>query len=154
MHMGIDTITAQEVVDPRLATGLHENTAIRTLAGDISISDLKPGAKVITRDSGYAILRDIRSTATQECAILIKSGSLGHFRPEKNTYVMPGTQIHIRDWRAVALFGSRTANVPAQRLIDGGFVVQSEIAMSRTYDLVFDHPHVVYANGMEILITA
>ncbi len=131
-------------------TGLCTGTEVMTLDGAIPVEHLAPEDRVITRDVGMARLRDIRVTEARVALVSIKAGSLGHTRPERDMVICPGTRIHIRDWRARAMFGADTATVPARRLIDGEFVKEMAVAKVKVYDLIFDTPHIVYADGLEI----
>ena len=86
--------------------------------------------------------------------IRIKAGSLGHTRPDRDMIVAPGARIHIRDWRAEALFGAPTATVEASRLVDGEFLARLPTRDVKVFDLVFDREHIVYADGVEVLSCA
>lgn len=133
------------------STGICVNTKILTVKGDIAIQDLKPGDRIITRAGGLCYLRAIKARKAKVHPILIKAGSLGHSRPDMDVVLTPDTQIHIRDWRAQALYGTETANVAAERLIDGEFVSQQPWRLVDLYDLTFDEEQIVYANGVEIV---
>lgn len=149
MHLGMKDRTAAAVVTVE-ATGLCAGTAVMTLDGELPIEHLTPGDRVITRDSGMAVLRDIRVSVVEMVPVRIKAGSLGHSRPDHDMMVAPGALVHIRDWRAEALFGRKSALVPARRLIDGEFVAEMPAAKVTVYELVFDAPHIVYADGVEM----
>ena len=135
-------------------TGLCAGTTILTLEGEKRVEDLTPGARVITRDSGMSVLREVTVTETRLRPIRIKAGSLGHTRPDRDMVVSPGAQIHIRDWRAEALFGKPAAVVEAARLVDGEFLAEQELQTLRVYDLKFDRQHILYADGVEVLSAA
>lgn len=131
-------------------SGLTSQTIVLTLDGEMPVDRLAPGDRIITRDSGVAVLKERRRTVVEMAPVSIKSGSLGHTRPDKDMIVGPDARILIRDWRAEALFGARVALVPARRLTDGEFVTdlpKREVAM---YDLVFDRQHIIYADGIEV----
>ena len=113
---------------------------------------LQAGDKIITRDSGMAVLRDIREATSMMQPIRVKAGSLGHTRPDRDMMVTPNTRIHIRDWRAEALFGTPTAMVAAHKLVDGEYLAPQPVAEADVFELVFDRPHIVYADGMEMLV--
>lgn len=151
MHLGTIETKAAKAVTPTLETGLCVGTTVMTLAGETPVEQLKVGARVITRDSGVAVLKDIRNRSVKMAAIRIKAGSLGHTRPDRDMIVAPGARIHIRDWRAEALFGTPTAMVAAQKLVDGEFLAPQEAAEAEVFELVFDRPHIIYADGIEML---
>lgn len=134
--------------------GLTQGTTIMTLDGERAVEDLKAGDRIITRDSGMAILRDLRTKEAHVASIQIKAGSLGHTRPEDDMMVGPDTLVHIRDWRAKALFGADVATVKAKRLIDGEFVSELDAKTVTVHELVFDRQHIVYADGLEVASAA
>lgn len=132
------------------ASGLCADTIVLTLAGEQRVCDLAIGAKVITRDSGTAILRDIRCN-TQHCAMVqIKAGSLGHRRPPQDLLLPAQTALNIRDWRAKAIYGVDQALIPAEKLQDGEYVRVLPKRDVEVYELIFERPHIIYAGGMEM----
>ncbi len=136
------------------SSGLCAGTVVLTLDGEMPIEHLSPGDRIITRDTGMAVLVAITVRKTETATVRIKAGSLGHNRPEGDMVVAPDTLIHIRDWRAQALYGQPSATVPARALIDGEFVAQQPQAQMHLYELVFDRSHIVYADGVEIVTDA
>lgn len=137
-------------VRPQNITGLLAGSSVMTMKGEVQVQDLQPGDKVITRDAGMVELVEITSQEVNVAPIKILAGSLGHTRPDKDLMVTPQTRIHIRDWRAKAIFGTDQATVPAHRLIDGEFVSKAPAQDMITYELKFDMPHIIYADGLEI----
>ena len=87
-------------------------------------------------------------------AIRIAAGALGHERPEQDLILPAETPILIRDWRAEALFGAREVVVPVERLADGESVAPVAVLSLRLYELRFDSPQVIYAEGLEIACAA
>ena len=150
MHLGTTIETATAVKADTPDTGICAGTTIMTLDGEMPVEHLTPGDRVITRDSGMAVLREIRSTTAKFQPIRIKAGSLGHSRPDRDMLAAPGTRIHIRDWRAQALFGTSAALVTAEKLVDGEYLSKQPTQDIQTYELIFDREHVLYADGMEI----
>ncbi|SHE49221.1 Hint domain-containing protein [Loktanella atrilutea] len=143
-----DTITAAAV------SGVCAGTTIMTLNGEVSVERLAPGARVITRDTGMAVLRAVSVRTVRTAPIRIKAGSLGHTRPDRDMIVPPGAQIHIRDWRAQALFGAPAATVAASRLVDGEFLAVQALQDMQVYTLTFDAQHIIYADGIEMASAA
>ena len=140
------------VVKARTRTsGLAAGTIIQTLRGETAIEDLKPGDRIISRDTGTAVLREVRRETLTVEPVLIMAGSIGHTRPEQDVILPPDTPVHIRDWRAMALYGQPTANVAARRLVDGEFVIALPPREMTVYGLIFDAGHVIYATGLEVL---
>ncbi|AGI67691.1 hypothetical protein OAN307_c20530 [Octadecabacter antarcticus 307] len=75
-------------------------------------------------------------------------------RPQDDMIVGPDTLVHIRDWRAKALFGADVATVKAKRLIDDEVVSQVDAKTLSIYELIFERQHIVYADGLEVASTA
>ncbi|MHA6323535.1 Hint domain-containing protein [Roseivivax sp. CAU 1753] len=129
---------------------LAAGTSVLTLDGTMPVEYLSPGDRVITRDSGMAVLCDVIIRKGPVDAVSIRAGTFGHTRPDQDA-LMPATQeVLIRDWRAKALFGSDRALVPVARLVDGEFVRALGPREMTLVALVFDAPHIVYADGLEV----
>lgn len=150
MHLERDILRPDSVRADIDHAGLAAGTIVLTLDGELPVEHLAPGDRVITRDCGMAILQDIRVTDALVAPIRVKAGSLGHTRPDRDMLIGPDTKVHIRDWRAEAIFGSKTADVAARKLIDREFVTEAEPRRMRLYTLVFDRAHIVYADGLEV----
>ncbi len=135
-------------------SGLTAGTTVMTLDGERAVEHLSVGDRIITRDAGMSVLRDIRKTEVRVTPIRIKAGSLGHTRPQEDMIVGPDTLVHIRDWRAKALFGADVATVKAKRLLDGEFVAEVAQKTMTVYELIFDRQHILYADGLEVASTA
>mgnify|MGYP006301739201 CR=1 FL=1 len=142
-------------VDPHAAqNALIAGTVVLTLDGALPAEFIHEGDRVITRDSGMALVRLVRRRRAAIRAIGIRAGSLGNARPDRDV-TLPGAQeILIRDWRADALFGASQALVPAARLIDGEFVRDLGEQIVDVVELVFDAPHILYADGLEVASAA
>ncbi len=154
MHLGsIKPATAGDAAT-HLQTGLIAGTSILTLDGALPVEHLAPGDRIITRDSGVAILKSVRVRKTIARMVRIKAGTLGTTRPEGDV-VLPADQgILIRDWRAKAIYGEERAIVPAAQLIDGEFIAElSSAAQVTLFELEFDTPHIVYADGLELSVS-
>ena len=148
--MGTKIRAAAEVMAPTSLSGLCAGSIVLTLDGELPVEHLSIGDRIVSRTSGTAVLRDIQVTEVMMTPIRIKAGSLGHTRPDRDMLVSPEAQLHIRDWRAEALFGTPSAMVAARRLIDGEFVAEETTRVVTLFTLVFDRPQVIYADGMEI----
>ncbi|MCT4557347.1 MAG: Hint domain-containing protein [Pelagimonas sp.] len=126
------------------------DAVVLTLDGALPAYDILPGARVITRNSGVARVRHIRSFTAQVPMLVIKAGTLGHTRPEADTRLPADQQILVRDWRAQALFGAKQALVPAHRLIDGEFIREDGVSDQPMIQLIFDSPQILYMDGLEV----
>jgi hypothetical protein len=147
------TFAAQTAFAPAVdasVAGLPIGTTVMTLDGEMPVEHLMPGDRVISRTSGMAVLREVKVTEVRTPMVRILAGSLGHTRPDRDMMVGPETLVHIRDWRAQALYGAASAMVPAARLVDGEFVAETEMVSVRLYTLTFDRPQVIYADGLEV----
>lgn len=159
--MGIHTVKKEFAVDvqPRdiepvekVETGnaLVSGTVVLTLDGALPVEFIAEGDKVITRDSGIAVVRSVRRSKQMVRTVSIKAGSLGNARPDRDVLLAASQEILIRDWRAAALFNMSPALVAAERLIDGEFVRDGGMVEMETVELVFDAPHILYADGLEV----
>ena len=144
------TLPVVEAPARDLLAGLAAGTLVLTLDGELPVEHLCPGDRVITRDSGIAVLRAVEVEEACVATIRVKAGSLGHTRPDRDLRMGPGTLVHVRDWRAAALYGHASAMVPVARLADGEFVADEAPERQRLFRLCFDRPHVIYADGLEI----
>lgn len=131
-------------------TGLTAGTTVLTLDGEIPVEFLSPGDRVITRDSGMAVLKQIRIRRVRTRAVSVAASSLGHDRPAADLVLPQGQQVLVRDWRAQALFGKQQAMVPVSRLVDGQYVRHIGEVEMRVFELRFERDHVIYAGGMEV----
>jgi len=133
-----------------LITGVMPGSIILTLDGEMPVEHLVPGDRVITRNTGMAVLRDIRRTQITTRAVRIMAGSLGDTRPDRDVIIPHNQPVLVRDWRAKALFGLQQTTVWAGALIDDEFIEDmGEITMD-ILSLYFDAPHVLYIDGLEL----
>ena len=154
MRLGIQDFTTSEAVTAPAVKGICGGTSVLTLKGEMSVEQVLPGDRIITRDSGAVVVKDVLATKVRCAPIRIKAGSLGHTRPDRDMIVAPHTEIYVRDWRAQALFGKPAAVVSANRLIDGEFLAQEETVDMTVYTLLFDREHIIYADGVEMITGA
>ncbi|NDV00815.1 Hint domain-containing protein [Pseudoroseicyclus tamaricis] len=132
------------------AAGLPAGALVLTLDGEAPIETLAPGSRIITFDSGMARLKEVSMTELTHAPVCIRAGSLGHFRPEADVLLGAGTLVHLRDWRAEAIFGNPGAAIPAARLVEGTFITREAEQAMQLYQLRFDRPHIIYAAGLQI----
>jgi len=154
MHFGTEIVAAEAVKAEQKFTGICAGTNVMTLEGEMPVEHLSPGDRVITRDSGMAVLREVRVKKAKMQPIRVKAGSLGHTRPDRDMVASPDMLVHIRDWRAEVLFGQPSALVPVKQLVDGKFLAVQPVQETLTYELIFDREHILYADGMEIASSA
>lgn len=150
MQLGTKERAATAVADTINESGLCAGTTIMTMKGEVPVEHLQVGDRVITRDAGMSVVKAIDSKTTKMKPILIKAGSLGHTRPDRDMMVAPGTPLNIRDWRAEALFGQKQVVVEASRLIDGEFLAHQDMQNVEVFNIRFDSQHIIYADGVEV----
>ncbi len=131
-------------------SGLMAGAIVMTLDGEMPVEFLSPGDRVVTRDTGMAIVRAVRPRRIIGNAVGIMAGSLGHTRPERDVMIPADQELLIRDWRAAALVGACQAMIPAARLVDGEYVTLHSNVEMTVYDIEFDRAHVIYADGLEL----
>ncbi|MFZ7093377.1 Hint domain-containing protein [Primorskyibacter sp. 2E233] len=144
------TLEARHLAAEDGRNALTAGTVVLTLDGALPVEFIAEGDKVITRDSGIAIVRQVRRTKVQMKTVAIKAGSLGNTRPDRDAVLPAAQEILIRDWRAEALFGASQALVPASRLVDGEFIRDIGTREVEVVELIFDAPHILYADGLEV----
>lgn len=148
--MPVQTQLRPGIASLALLAGLGSGTVVLTLRGEVAVEDLVPGDKVVTRDTGAVPLRGVERFAARVAPVRVAAGSLGHTRPERDMLMGPGTRVHLRDWRARALYGRARALVEAHRLVDGEFVTEERPRGMTLHALLFDAPQVIYADGLEV----
>ncbi|WP_338548392.1 Hint domain-containing protein [Roseovarius phycicola] len=146
----ISQADTEDTCIPLKPIGILPGAVVLTLDGETPVEALRPGARVITRDQGMAVLRRITRQTVETYAVQILAGSLGHTRPERDVILPAEQPMLIRDWRAEALFGAAQALVPARRLVDGEFITDLGMQRMALFTLQFDMPHVIYADGLEL----
>jgi len=82
--------------------------------------------------------------------VWIMGGSLGHDKPEDDTYLLASQKVLVRDSRAKAPTQQKQALVLAKSLVDGEFIRLIGRQKIMLFQLVFDAPHIVYVDGMEL----
>ncbi len=136
---------------PLEPAGVLSGSIILTLDGEIPVEHLLPGDRIVTRDSGTAILASVHRYTACVRAVRILAGTLGDTRPDRDVVLPEGQQVLVRDWRAKALFGLRQATAPARALVDGEFVISEGLQTMTLHELRFDIGHVIYADGLELI---
>ncbi len=134
-------------------TGLTAGARVMTAAGPVLVEDLRAGDRIVT-PRGLRQLRGVKSIKrTPGTMTTIRASALGHDRPAVDIYLGRDQGVLICHWRALALFGSVRATIPAGRLVDGWFVTPTAAA-NACFDLVFDGPEIVFVEGLEIAVSA
>ncbi len=143
-------VSGKDTIQKAGAGGIAMGTIVLTLDGALPVEHLAPGDRIITRNSGSAILREIRSHSTPRPACLIRPNVLGLGRPEGAVIVAASQKILLRDWRARAIWGADQVLVPVTRLVDGKFISDAGLSDTPLFELLFESPQVIYAGGLEL----
>lgn len=131
-------------------SGLMGNTAVLTLDGEKPASDIRPGDRIVTRDSGMARVEEVSRLTRLVPLIAVAAGALGDRRPGHELILPAAQPVLIRDWRARAMFGRAQALVEVRALIDGAFIRDLGRREVVLHQLHFDRPHILYAGGLEL----
>jgi len=137
----------------RGVTGLAAGTRVLTRDGAIPVDWLMAGDRIITRDAGYATLLALEGRpATGEGLVRLARGALGRDRPDRDLLLAPDQPVFLRGATARALAGLDAVAVPVAALVDGRAIAAVAAAEgARLCTLVFAEPHVVYADGVELV---
>lgn len=141
---------ARHIAPEDACNALPAGMVVLTLDGALPVEFLNEGDRVITRDCGVARVTALRRYRRQVDAVSIGRGTLGVSRPDRDAVVPARQEILVRDWRAGTLFGASQALVPAARLIDGEFIRSVGAVELDLFELHFDSPHILYADGLEL----
>ena len=152
--MGHHSTTFTASTKVALINGVIQGTKILTLDGEIPVEFLEIGDRVLTR-SGARTLKSIEISVVRHARMVrIGASTLGHERPEEDILVPATQKILVRDWRAMALAGSKHALIAAARLTDGEFIRGEMLDIARIYTLAFEDDAVIYAGGLELACDA
>ncbi len=138
----------------KATTGLCEGTMVLTLDGEIPVQHLVEGDRIVTNDRTVVPLKTLSAQAAIVFPVMVEASSLGHKRPSYDMLLPPSTRVRISDWRASAMFGTPTADVPIRKLIDRNHVSRIGKMATNIYHLGFDDPQVIFADGLEVLAAA
>ncbi len=134
-------------------TGIAAGTVVLTADGALPVDFLEPGDRIVTR-AGLRVLRAVHRRRYSGRAIRIAAGALGHGRPEQAMVLPAHAPVLVRGERAMARFGRESIVVAVAGLADGVLILPAEAVSMRLYDLRFDAPEIVYAEGLEIACLA
>jgi len=136
--------------------GIAAGTVILTRDGEIPVDWLMAGERVITRDTGLATLLAVESRVVPRAGLVrVKAGALGEGRPGHDLLLAAGQPVLLRGWRARAMFGLPQVQVPVAALVEGeGIAAVAAGGETRLFTLILAEPHVVYADGVELVAAA
>lgn len=150
LSRGRGQLSARHIQSTSPLNALTAGAVVLSLDGAIPVEFLAPGDRIVTRNSGTAVLRKVRRSMISCATATISPGTLGQLRPDRTVTLPASQEILLRDWRASALFGASRALVPVWRLLDGTFVRDTGVQSLDLVELVFDHPQIIYADGLEL----
>lgn len=134
--------------------GIALGTPVLTSDGILPVEYLGPGCRVITR-SGSARLSEVHVSVVRNARVVrVRADALGVNRPADQVVLCPDQTVLIRDWRAMALYGTPQAVVPVGRLIDGAYIRAEVLEEVRFFALRFETDVVIYAGGLELSCAA
>ncbi|QOL79932.1 Hint domain-containing protein [Pseudooceanicola spongiae] len=131
-------------------------TLIATIKGEVPVEQLRPGARVITRDNGMQQLHWIgtRRLNAAELAmaphlrpVRIRAGALGRGLPDRDLTVSPNHRMLIRSDRASLLYEESEVLIAAKHLVGMPGVERLDQAQVTYIHLLFDQHEVILANG-------
>jgi len=132
-------------------TGLLGGSQVLTMLGYMSISSLKAGDRIVTRN-GMRTLQELHVERHMMRPIRVGQGTLGFSRPNADMLVAPDQEVMVRDWRAEMLFGRDMVIVNINTMVDGKYIVEeSELDLHDVYQLRFEGEEIFYADGVEIV---
>lgn len=141
------------LADRSLRHALPAGSRILTARGEALIETLEPRMRVITRDRGMVVIRDVLRMKIARGAPMVRIpvNAMGRGKPERDVLLPPDQPIVLRDWRARTIFRTTEARVAAQRLVDGS-VIRPDVSDGGTlWCLVLDTPSALYVDGLELV---
>lgn len=134
--------------------GVAAGTQIRSELGEVAVEQLAAGDRVLTRNDGLQVLRAIGVTIARDIEVVcLAPGALGRPPGARELVVPAQQQIILRDWRAKAIFGRDALPTPAGALAGEALVRRETLSELQLFQLHFDSPQVIWANGLELAST-
>ena len=149
-HTKGNTATATCTLAENTASGLVHGARVLTLRGEVPVQSLVPGDRLVSPGAVMAEVRRIEMNSVIARGVYVIAGSLGHARRSSDTLLAAGQPVRIRDWRAMAFTGLRSAWMPALSLVDGEYVRDIGLAPMTLYRIYCNGAKVLCADGMEV----
>ncbi|WP_298359537.1 Hint domain-containing protein [uncultured Litoreibacter sp.] len=131
-----------------------EGTKVYSRSGVVPVEALKPGAELLTKDSGYIPLRGIGRFTPSALTIrrhpsllpiIFPKGSIGNNR---DLFVSGSHRVLIQNAKAELLFGETETLAPARSLVGHrGIRIADQIVAPTYYHLLLDQHEVICAEG-------
>lgn len=129
---------------------LVAGTPVMTLQGILPVEHLLPDDRIVTRSGAMRIGAISTRVARKPDLLRISAHALDNNQPEEDVLLTADQSVHLRDWRAKALFGTDQATVPAYRLADGTHIRRERPASARIIRIGLPREALIYAGGMEL----
>ena len=133
-------------------TGLASGTLILTADGELPAEYLNPGDRIVSRNQGMAVVKDVRSALVKTRVAAIEPGALGHGSPGTSALLPVGQTVLVRDDRARPNGGQTASVVTISELIDGHSIRDLGRRVMILISLDFEEPQIIYADGIEVAI--
>jgi hypothetical protein len=136
-------------------TGFVAGTLILTTQGPEFVENLQPGDMILTRDHGPRPLRALYRNLSASRAVTIAPEAIGPGQPWRHLRLAPTQRVAISGWKAEMLFGQPETLVAISDLVsDGTVLARTAIGATVTWQPVFDAAEIIYAEGIEVEVTA
>lgn len=139
---------------PYSMVGLVAGTLILTKDGALPIEFLTVGDRIISRAHGMVTLTDFSARTDQQHMVRVLPGALGPNRPEYVTMMPSSQRVLLRDSRVAQFSNAAQAVVPVGCLVDDTTILDMGLRDTRLFRLSFDRPEVIYADGIEVSVSA
>lgn len=132
-------------------------TRIVTAAGEVAVEDLRPGDKVVTRDSGLQEIAWVgrRALSWADLAanpqlkpVFLAKGSLGRGLPERDMMLSPDHRLLVDHDRSAALFREREVLVAARHLGAAQGNPSVDVTGIEYLHFMFDRHQIVLSDGV------
>lgn len=132
-------------------------TRIVTAAGEVAVEDLRPGDKVVTRDSGLQEIAWVgrRALSWADLAanpqlkpVFLAKGSLGRGLPERDMMLSPDHRLLVDHDRSAALFREREVLVAARHLGAAQGNAAVDVTGIEYLHFMFDRHQIVLSDGV------
>lgn len=143
--------------EARAATDLHGvplGTPIYAQDGILPVEHLVPGDRIITRDAGLVTLRALDACAAVVPRVQVSAGCFGRERPAGDLILPAAQRVLLSGGTAQAMIGRSQGLVTLSCLVDGETVEALGTGPIRLFTLIFDRPHLIYADGLELASAA
>lgn len=122
------------------------DTLIATDRGEMSLSQLQPGDRVLTRDNGFQAIRRITWADARDVeTVVIRKGGLGCGIPARDTVVSAEHRVIVTGQVAAMLLDETEALIAARYLV--GLAGVAPAHAHSLCHMEFDHEEVVLSNG-------